>query len=221
MTRIIEIGTTRIGILEIAGCCGCGRREAERIATRRILCDMLGHDAQPGHTPAGAPTLPGFHISISHSRLLAAVALDPVRPVGIDVEEYRPTHENVRSRFTTDEELALISSPPPQLPNSPTSPLLLAWTSKEAIYKTLPEVGPDFIRDITLLSPASARATGRRFTLTHIPLPPPPLPPPRPQTQNIKIKTQAYQPTPPLQGYVKKAVFCGKIGRHGSCGPEP
>ena len=93
MTRIIEIGTTRIGILEIAGCCGCGRREAERIATRRILCDMLGHDAQPGHTPAGAPTLPGFHISISHSRLLAAVALDPVRPVGIDVEEYRPTLE--------------------------------------------------------------------------------------------------------------------------------
>ncbi len=172
MTRIIEIGTTRIGILEIAGCCGCGRREAERIATRRILCDMLGHDAQPGHTPAGAPTLPGFHISISHSRLLAAVALDPVRPVGIDVEEYRPTLENVRSRFTTDEELALISSPPPQHPNSPTSPLLLAWTSKEAIYKTLPEVGPDFIRDITLLSPASARATGRRFTLTHIPLPP-------------------------------------------------
>ena len=172
MTRIIEIGTTRIGILEIAGCCGCGRRAAERIATRRILCDMLGHDAQPGHTPAGAPTLPGFHISISHSRLLAAVALDPVRPVGIDVEEYRPTLENVRSRFTTDEELALISSPPPQHPNSPTSPLLLAWTSKEAIYKTLPEVGPDFIRDITLLSPASARATGRRFTLTHIPLPP-------------------------------------------------
>ena len=78
----------------------------------------------------------------------------------------------MRSPFTTDEELALISSPPPQLPNSPTSPLLLAWTSKEAIYKTLPEVGPDFIRDITLLSPASARATGRRFTLTHIPLPP-------------------------------------------------
>lgn len=174
MTRIIEIGTTRIGIFEIAGCCGVGRREAERIATRRILCDMLGHDAQPGHTPAGAPTLPGFHISISHSRRLAAVALDPVRPVGIDVEEYRPTLDSVRSRFTTDEELALISSPLPNFPTSqhPNSPLLLAWTSKEAIYKTLPEVGPDFIRDITLLSPVSALAAGRRFTLTHIPLPP-------------------------------------------------
>ena len=169
MTHIIEIGTTRIGIREIATCGRCGRREAEHLCTRQILRDMLGHDAEPGHTPEGAPVLSGFHISISHSRRLAAIALDPVRPIGIDVEEYRPTLENVRSRFITDEEYALISS---QLPDFPTSPLLTAWTSKEAVYKTLPEVGPDFIRDITLLSPNTARTAGRRFTLIHIPLPP-------------------------------------------------
>lgn len=164
MTRIIEIGTTRIGIREIGPYDTLGRRDAERRAVAHILRDLLGHDAEITHTPAGAPAIPNHHISISHSRRLAAVALDPIRPVGIDVEEPRPTLEKVRDRFITPAELDRIAGV--------THPLLFAWTAKEAVYKADPSAGPDFIRDIQILSPTSARTTSGTFTLTPLPLPP-------------------------------------------------
>jgi len=172
MTRIIEIGSTRIGIREIGPCGRTERRAAEQCAVSQILHELLGRDVEITHTPEGAPTLPGHHISISHSRRLAAVALDPVRPIGIDVEEQRPTLEKVRDRFITPDEIARLSDIP--------TPLLFAWTAKEAVYKADPAVGPDFIRDIELMSPTEARTPSRAlvrepartFTLHSIPLPP-------------------------------------------------
>ncbi|MDO5394610.1 MAG: 4'-phosphopantetheinyl transferase superfamily protein [Bacteroidales bacterium] len=126
--RHLKILETDIYIDSIPDCGAGGRRESERRAVAEIIRRVL-----PGctlrHAQSGAPQIDGMHVSVSHSRHYAAVALSE-RPVGIDIEESRTAQlERVATRFLDDEEMAVGALSPVEL--------LRAWTAKEAVFKAL------------------------------------------------------------------------------------
>lgn len=106
---------------------GAPRRQRERDAVAGILRRLLGREAEVRHRPDGSPYLEGGpHISISHSRHAAAVALSDESGIGIDVEEDRTAQlAAVAPRVLTPAELAVYAP----------SRLLEAWTIKEAAFK--------------------------------------------------------------------------------------
>lgn len=134
------IDTTRVVISDIAP--GVTRREREQAATRDLLHYLFGDNYELDHTPDGAPRLlvegAPCHLSISHSRTRAAVAVDYERHIGIDVEEWRDQLVRVRDKYLTPEEVTEWGGTPNQL--------LLAWMAKEAAYKAFEP------RGVTLLS---------------------------------------------------------------------
>lgn len=141
---------------------GAGQREAERLgassALRALLSDLhlpipQGDSPLIAHLPSGAPFipfLPEFRISVSHSSTHVAVALSPSRPVGIDIERWRPSLLKVARRFLSDSEFPFFSSFP--------RALLTAWTVKEATFKLLNTPGllsspPRVMTSLPLFSP--------------------------------------------------------------------
>ena len=135
---------------------GTTRREAERNAVTQLLHCLTRGNATITHTPSGAPLLEYDestpqadryeHISVSHSRTRAAVALSRHSKIGIDIEEYRPSLEKVAPRFATPADLESIK---PLTPDA--SALLAAWTIKEAAYKASTLHAPDFLNQIAIL----------------------------------------------------------------------
>lgn len=150
MITLIFKGTTRVALSPICVNDGESAVAAARRAVMEAIRAIPGcHDAIIDHDRSGAPFIPGskLYISVSHSRLTAAVAVDALSPVGIDVEEPRDKQlRRVASRILSDAELAVYDNP---------QRLLEAWTLKEALYKAVGGTAPDFIRDINL--PLSAR----------------------------------------------------------------
>ncbi len=121
---------------------GESRREAERRTVRALLSDHYGRSVGLGHTPAGAPYIPGSGdcISISHCCDQAVVAIAP-RPIGVDVETWREQLLRVAPHFLSESELLWAGDDPERL--------LCAWTTKEAIYKLIGQPGTA-LRDIPL-----------------------------------------------------------------------
>lgn len=157
MTADITIGTTSIGIMPIPADSSLPRRQREKAAVAELLQRMLGHEANLSHTSEGAPLLPDYHISISHSRDLAVVALDAVRPVGIDAEEMRPQLQRIKERFLSPQELQSFTTP---------RQLLTAWTIKEAVYKIAGAVAVEFRKAITIAPDMrSAHCLGRLYAI--------------------------------------------------------
>ena len=111
-----------------------------------------------GHFHNGAPFLFGeeSRISISHADHFLVVATLPSTPevdlsefsrraaMGIDAERAdRCQVLNVRQRFLSDKELAMI-------PEEDVMANVMAWTAKEACYKALLCDGIDFRKDIVI-----------------------------------------------------------------------
>lgn len=111
-----------------------------------------------GHFHNGAPFLFGeeSRISISHADHFLVVATLPSTPevdlsefsrraaMGIDAERAdRRQVLNVRQRFLSDKELAMI-------PEEDVMENVIAWTAKEACYKALLCDGIDFRKDIVI-----------------------------------------------------------------------
>lgn len=151
MTSIIEIAGARVGIHPIAdGDNRLTRRQRERQAVEAILCDMLGRCTLT-HRPDGAPAIDGIpYLSITHSKRLAAVAIHPSAPIGIDAEEdRRDTLRRVKERFLTASEMQWIDD----------DHLLDAWTIKEAVYKAA--AAPGLAGTDIALHPGLAQATAQ------------------------------------------------------------
>lgn len=130
---ITSHGPIRIAIVAVDPADRAGRRQAERAAVARCFDELRAADsAIPAyqaldHDPHGAPLLPGWQISITHSRAVAAVAIcraGQSPAFGIDAEEWRPTLVKVAPKYL---------APGESTQNA--DRLLRLWTIKEAVYK--------------------------------------------------------------------------------------
>ncbi len=121
------------------------RRKREIIASHLLIKDILGEDVSIAHDENGAPMLVGAqgHISISHSATEIAIAINTHCPIGIDIENWRDQLTKVKSRFLSQQEIDIYSTP--QL-------MLQAWTIKEALYKVAQTPGISLADDIILPS---------------------------------------------------------------------
>lgn len=158
MITLIFKGSTCVALAPI------DRKDGESTAgaARRAVLEALHsipscRDAEISHNPAGAPFIPGknLFISVSHSRLTAAVAVDSLAAIGVDIEEPRERQlERVTPRVLSEAECGIYNT---------AERLLEAWTLKEALYKATGGAAPDFIRDIRLpMTPGDlATAAGR------------------------------------------------------------
>lgn len=159
VTTDLTIGSTRVLIAPLpAATQGQKRADREREATAALLSYALGHPAAITHAPNGAPRLAGadssWHISVSHSRTRVAVALNPVRRIGIDVEEWRDQLVNVKNKFVQSGEEAEWGSR-----------LLEAWMAKEAAYKAFEPV--DSITVLSIRIAGSTASYGNSLARLH------------------------------------------------------
>ena len=95
-------------------------------AVQRLLL-QAGIDPQSmQHDTNGIPRLPDQHISISHARGYAAIAVGTV-PMGVDVEQIREQVHRIVPKFVHPSELFAQS----------TAERIQLWTAKEAVYKAI------------------------------------------------------------------------------------
>jgi 4'-phosphopantetheinyl transferase len=103
------------------------------LKTYLMLCELLGKPTLLfRYSAQGKPFLqhyPDLHFSISHCRNGLAVAVDN-RPVGIDIESFRPFSESLLSHCMHPAEAESVR-------NAPCPELAFAgfWTRKEAVLK--------------------------------------------------------------------------------------
>lgn len=157
MISEFSIGTTSIGIMPIPEIADVPRRQRERDTVALLLRRMLMQEARLTHAPDGAPLLEGWNISISHSRILAVVALDAEHHVGIDAEEMRPQLLRIKERFLSPAELEVFTTP---------DQLLTAWTVKEAVFKIAGAAAVEF-RSAIAIAPdmLTADCLGRTYAI--------------------------------------------------------
>ncbi|MCF0199206.1 MAG: 4'-phosphopantetheinyl transferase superfamily protein [Bacteroidaceae bacterium] len=117
------------------------RHEAGRLQcllSYQLLCSILREEYGIAEPPQftygehGKPTLtdyPDLHFNLSHCRTHVACAVSH-RPVGVDVESYRPYKESLARHTMNDDEMAAIASAP-----DPAVAFLRLWTQKEAVVK--------------------------------------------------------------------------------------
>ncbi len=121
-------------------------RRLEWLAVRRLLHE-LGVDARlVMYHPSGRPYLRSdcnCHISISHTRGYAAVALHPDTPIGIDIEQKGDKVMRVRNKFASATEEAGIIAPAGNSTDVQKA-LLTLWSAKETIFKLIDLPGIDF-----------------------------------------------------------------------------
>ncbi|MCH5235898.1 MAG: 4-phosphopantetheinyl transferase family protein [Muribaculaceae bacterium] len=125
---------------------------------RQIFCEQGENYRVIEHFENGEPYLEGYpgRISITHTSHLFAVAMLPKTPevnlngfnpraaMGIDAEPLDRTQVlKVRNKFLSKEEQELI-------PEDDVKSNILAWTSKEALYKAALIPGLDFSQDILI-----------------------------------------------------------------------
>lgn len=147
-----------------------GRRNArtdEKRAVKQLINKVFGEAASLEHDSEGRPSVAGVDfpgmISITHSRAscLLAVTYRPDISIGIDAETWRDQLKRVASKFLTNEECAIYDTP---------ALLLLAWTTKEAVYKAARTPGLA-LKEINLPVPVAesasftATARGKKYTV--------------------------------------------------------
>lgn len=125
---------------------------------RQIFCEQAENYRVIEHFDNGAPYLDNYNgrISLTHTDHFFAVAFLPKTPeinldgfnprtaMGIDAESmHRKQVLNIRNKFLSEEELSYISED--NLISN-----IIAWTSKEALYKAAFTPGLDFKNNIIL-----------------------------------------------------------------------
>lgn len=115
-------------------------RRLEWLAVRRLLHEV-GITSPIGYHPSGRPYLmnDSRHISISHTRGYAAVALHRNVPVGIDIEQRTDKVIRVKDKFLSHEEKIFLTSE-----ENNVEAMLIIWTAKEAMFKLIDHEGIDF-----------------------------------------------------------------------------
>ena len=109
---------------------GSERKKTEWLAVRRLLRCMLNATAEITYDAHGKPFLKdsNYYLSISHSVQYAAVYLNKVKPVGIDIQIIKSDIEKGIDFFLNAEEQLWVDTTDFMLLN-------ILWSAKESIYK--------------------------------------------------------------------------------------
>ena len=126
----------------VSGFTSAGRR-MERLAWRAAL-RSVGIRQSVTYDQNGAPSLKDSdrHISVSHCRGMACVAISSVK-CGVDIENITRDCSRVVRRFMSEREQLVLTGTP--------NPETAAWCMKEALYKYAGREGVDFLHDIIIV----------------------------------------------------------------------
>ena len=118
----------------------------ERLAVIALVQSLFDEPVHIGHHENGSPYIENnsTHISISHTKGLAAVIIAPQQEVGIDVESIERDFSAVQKKALGSREVEELSDDGQQR----NTQLALYWCAKEAIYKRMGVSGVDFSKDI-------------------------------------------------------------------------
>ena len=109
--------------------------QKEFLASRRLLLEAGIPTHSLSHDPNGIPRPEsGQQLSISHTKNLAGIALG-TKPLGIDIEVFRPKIRRIATRFLHADETFVLKG------DQVIEKLTLIWTAKEALYKALNQKG--------------------------------------------------------------------------------
>lgn len=116
------------------------KRKKEWLAVRVLLRHLLQEEKEIAYSPQGKPYFAdgSMHLSISHSASFVALALHPTKNIGLDIEEFSPRLQKVRSKFMSPLEEQQLDADQELLH------LLLHWSAKEAVFKAMEQEGVDF-----------------------------------------------------------------------------
>ncbi len=136
-------------------------RIREFAAVRALLHALVPGAAHIVYQSSGRPFLvdASLHLSISHTRGYAAIALSGSLPVGIDIEQAGHRAWRLRDRFVGPAEVC---------PDEWSA--LLHWSAKEAVYKLMDCSAVDFIEHLHVSGLGDAAPTNepdaqRTFTV--------------------------------------------------------
>ena len=115
-------------------------RQLEWLSVRRLMHE-LGIASPIVYHPSGRPYLKddARHISISHTRSYAAIAISETNPIGLDIEQRTDKVCRVRDKFLSHEEKLFLPSEKKNV-----EAMLVIWTAKEAMFKLIDKPGVDF-----------------------------------------------------------------------------
>ncbi len=124
------------------------RRKKELIIARYLLQTELPN-AEITYLDNGKPYIRGgeAYLSISHTKDLVAIIINPHKQVSIDIEYINHRVEKVKQRFLSEQELTIANT---------TELLTLYWSAKECLFKLDDKQGLDFRTDLSI-SPYSSR----------------------------------------------------------------
>ncbi|MBK5720718.1 4'-phosphopantetheinyl transferase superfamily protein [Dysgonomonas sp. Marseille-P4677] len=113
-------------------------RVLEILAARLLIKELVGEERQVYYTTSGKPHLTdqSHYISVSHTKKFVAVAINKLKPVGLDIEQISEKIRRVQSRVIGADEYID--------PNNELIHLLLHWSAKEAMFKFLDSDSIDF-----------------------------------------------------------------------------
>lgn len=119
-------------------------RKREFLAVRRLLATMIPDRPEIIYSGEGKPLLryQNRHISITHSRNLAAVILSD-RPAGIDAEATGRNIAGIAHRYLSAAEITWTSET-----DDPALAQLFCWCCKESVYKMMQVKELDFKESI-------------------------------------------------------------------------
>lgn len=104
-------------------------RKIEFLTTRKIIQHLFNKEERIVYSPNGKPDLKnsGYKISISHSKTLAGIIINPNLEVGIDLQYETPKISRIQKKFLNDQELMHA--------NNQMWPIHIYWCAKEALFK--------------------------------------------------------------------------------------
>ena len=131
------------------------KRKQEWLACRVLLKEMLGRHIPIGYDAERKPHLTGSRteISMSHSGEFVCVYLREGAPVGVDIQQMKPSISRGSFYFLNDSELGWAD-----LENN--VQMHLIWSAKESVFKYAGEASVDLKKHITI-NPFSGNQNGR------------------------------------------------------------
>lgn len=121
------------------------RRRLERLAVLNLI-KQLGLGDRYHYQSDGRPYLPtnDSHISISHAGNKVVVAINPNKPIGVDIEQTDRNYKRVAPKYMSQREICHVT-------NYGAKELSLIWCVKEAVYKLPWGVSKCFSTEIDVL----------------------------------------------------------------------